>query len=185
MLVHERSNEIFLKLAEQGIITVYDKIDADTVAHVRDRLAVAQAHRIRELQIFIQTEGGSISAGLDVHDMFRVAPVERRKGLVLGYAHSMGVVILQACEIREATRNARFLLHSVAFDERMSLTTLRSRQKINKLIASAELSQKDIETILAKRTKRSVREVRQVCTKDTEMTAQEALDFGLIDAIRE
>ena len=51
MEAHERSNEVFLKLAERGIITIYDYIDEEMVAHVRDRLAVAEAHNVPEIDV--------------------------------------------------------------------------------------------------------------------------------------
>lgn len=185
MDAHERSNEVFLKLAERGIITIYDEVDAEMLIHVRDRLAVACANGVEDLKVYIQTEGGNVMAGLDIHDMIRAAPVKTRSGLVLGYAHSMGVIILQACERREAMRHARLLIHYVTLQQKMSLLTFHDTKRLKKLLMTGEECQKDIETILAKRTKRKLPEIRKACIKDVEMTSEEALAFGLIDAIRD
>ncbi len=159
MEAHERSNEVFLKLAERGIITIYDDIDEEMVIHVRDRLAVAYANGVEDLKVHIQTEGGNALAGLDIHDMIRTAPVKTRSGLVQGYAHSMGMVILQACEMREATRHARLLIHYVTLEKKMSLTALVDPGRLDNLLATGESMQKNIETIFAKRTKHSMKEI--------------------------
>lgn len=185
MDAHERSNETFLKLAERGIITIYDDIDAEMITNVRDRLAVACAHGVEHLKVYIQTEGGNALAGLDIHDMIRTAPVKTRSGLVQGYAHSMGMVILQACETREATRHARLLIHYVTLDKKMSLLALMDSGRLGNLLATGESLQKNIETIFAKRTRHSMKEIRKACIRDVEMTSEEALAFGLIDAIRD
>ncbi len=185
MEAHERSNDVFLKLAERGIITIYDEVDAEMRAHVRDRLAIACANGIEDLKIYTQTEGGNVMAGLDIHDMIRAAPVKTRTGLVLGYGHSMGVIILQACERREAMRHARLLIHYVTLQEKMSLMAFRNSKRLEKLLTTGESCQGNIEAILARRTKRKLSEIRKACIKDIEMSSEEALAFGLIDAIRD
>lgn len=185
MGAHERSKDVFLKLAERGIITIYDEIDAEMRSNVRDRIAVACANGVEDLKVYIQTEGGNLLAGLDIYDMIRAAPVRTRSGLVLGYGHSVGVVILQACDTREAMRHARLLIHYVTLNETMSLTALQNQKRLANLLTAGEFLQRHVESILAGRTKRKVPEIRKACLKDVEMSSEEALAFGLIDTIRD
>lgn len=182
---HEQSNEVLLELATQGVITVYDMVTDELALRVRDRLMVAQANRVEELEVRIQTDGGDISAGLTIHDMIRAAPVKKRRGLVTGQGHSIGAIILQACDVREAMRYSRFLIHQVILDERLSLSTLRDSKRMKKIIGGLEIQQRGIEMILARCTNRKISEIRRECAKETEMSSEEALEFGLIDAIRD
>lgn len=190
MEAHERSNEVFLKLAERGIITIYDYIDEEMVAHVRDRLAVAEAHNVPEIDVRIQTNGGIMTASLDIHDMIRTAHVGHRKGTVVGYGRSSGVIILQACDRREATRHARLMIHEIRNDD-VSLTTLRKlaylrtlRERL-KMIETLEHEQEALDNILMRHAKCDRAKIRRLCAHNTDMSAEEALVFGLIDAIRD
>ena len=178
-------DQLLIDLAAQGVITIYGTINEMMVAKVRDMLAVARANNVEELEVQIQSRGGNVAAGLEIYDLLRVAPVKKRTGIVFGYAHSMGAVILQACEVREAPRHARILIHHISISERTSLHVLRDPEKLRKKIAESEVTQNHINQILSKRTKRSVEEIEVELEKDAEMTTSEAIAFGLIDTIRD
>lgn len=190
MDAHERSNEVFLKLAERGIITIYDTINEEMVAHIRDRLAIAEANGVNEISVRIQTNGGIMTAALDIHDMIRTARVEHRKGIIVGYGRSAGVIILQSCDTREATRHARLMIHEIRNDD-VSLTTLRNLATLRtiaerrRLIQTLEREQKVLDDILLKRAKCSRAKIRRLCAYNTDMSAEQALELGLIDAIRD
>lgn len=175
--------EVYLALAAQGVITICGKVDGQMVELVHGMLAVAESNRVKELTVKIQCNGGGVRAGLDIYDMIRVAPVEKRVGLVLGFARSMGAIILQACEERITTQHSRILIHYVSVNE-VSVDVLKDPERLKKEIELGEREQNYLEAILMDRTKRSVEEIRAACSKDADMTSEEALAFGLIDTIR-
>ena len=95
----------------------------------------------------------------------------------------MGTIVLQACDERVCLEHAVVLIHHVKNDQLISLDMLESRDKRAKLLKSMRADQKALYDILAKRTGKSVAEIRRVCRKDVDMIAEDALKFGLIDRI--
>lgn len=174
--------ETFFSLASKGIILIHGEVNGEMVYRVRDGLLMMQSAGIRQLAVNISSGGGHVGAGLDIYDMIRLAPVEKRIGTVSCFARSMGAIILQACEHRICARHASVLIHYVSTSS-ISLDTMKDKKRLAHAIAVGERDQQALDRILALRTKKSVREIRRACAKDTDMNAEEALSFGLIDEI--
>jgi len=171
-----------IELARQGIITIKGLIDPKMVVRVRELLAEARAGESETLIVKIESPGGETPAGMQIFDMIRDAPVQKRIGVVESYALSMGTIILQACDWREAAPEASLLLHHARFEE-ITLETLRDQSQVSLMLALSEPDEERKYKILMERTKRTRAEIKALCDKDAKMTSEEALRFGLIDAI--
>ncbi|MBU6321637.1 MAG: ATP-dependent Clp protease proteolytic subunit [Patescibacteria group bacterium] len=181
ILVLIRYKEVRGALAAHGIIKIYGDVDGSMVNDVVTQLSIARANDVTELDIRIQSNGGNVRAGLDIYDELRAFPA-KRCGLVVGYARSMGAIMLQACEERRAMRHARILIHYVARDE-VSLSHLKDPERLALMVKEAEREQSYINAILHRRTGKSIEEIQEACGRDIDMMTDEAKDFGLIDEI--
>lgn len=170
-----------LGLLERGIVDIRGEIDGKTALHVREALLRLVAKGTPALLVQITSDGGNVDIGLDIYDALRLYS-DKKTGRVVGYARSMAVVILQACQVRECARNAHILIHHVTRRE-VSLTVLRDKAKLHELKGDMERAQTRICNILVERTGKNLRLIREACRKESDMSAKEAKEFGLVDEI--
>ena len=169
------------RLLGRGIIELKGDIVPETAYYVRDAITLLVASGSPDIEVWITSGGGDVDVGLDIYDMLRLYS-GKVTGKVIGYARSMAVVILQACDQRQCARHARILIHHIRQVE-VSLDTMRDRKAMAGLIKESEQIQQRISRILANRTGRSIAEIRRACVREYDMFAQEAKKFGLIDRI--
>lgn len=172
------------KLLAQHRIDLSGEVNWQMVDTVRALLMRLSAAAVAPtVLIHITSPGGGSDAGLNIYDYIRVYPA-RTVGLAQEQANSMAAIILQACDVRLATPNARILIHHLVRRE-VKLDVLREKRQLKKMLEEMEVSQAKLYDILVRRTGRSLQEIKMVCKKDNCMSAAEAKDFGLIDAIIE
>ena len=178
----ERSYDIFSRLLKDRIIFL-----SEDVNHASASLVVAQLLFLesedpdREIYLYINSPGGSITDGMAIVDTINYikCPVTT---ICVGLAASMGAVLLASGTKgkRFATPNAEILIHQplIAGGGLSGQTTeikihadhmVKTREKLNKLLS--ERTGKDLATI------------ERDTERDTYMTAEEALKYGLIDGI--
>ncbi len=176
-------NELRNSLLEQNIINIDSWIDLTVEPYVHSATLRLQVKKCPDVQVLISSDGGSEMMGLHIYDLLRLYP-GKEVGKVLTYARSIAAIILQACDQRICARHARIRIHNVrARGEVLSFDRMRSSKEVAKLLAELEKGQVLVDDILMKRTGQSLKEIRRVCKRDRDMTAQEAKDFGLIDEI--
>ena len=178
----ERSYDIFSRLLKDRIIFL-----SEDVNHASASLVVAQLLFLesedpdREIYLYINSPGGSITDGMAIVDTINYikCPVST---ICVGLAASMGAVLLASGTKgkRYATPNAEILIHQplIAGGGLSGQTTeikihadhmVKTREKLNKLLS--EKTGQDLVTI------------ERDTERDTYMTAEEALKYGLIDGI--
>lgn len=178
----ERSYDIFSRLLKDRIIFL-----AEDVNHVSASLVVAQLLFLesedpdKEISLYINSPGGSITDGMAIVDTINYikCPVST---ICVGMAASMGAVLLAsgAKGRRFATPNAEILIHQplIAGGGLSGQTTeikihadhmVKTREKLNKLLSD--------------RTGQSLETIEKDTERDNYMTAEEALNYGLIDGI--
>lgn len=172
--------EIQADLLKKGIIDLQGFIDGEMANYVRTCLMILKSKGSPEVTIEITSDGGNVNIALDIFDMLRLYEGQKT-GKVIGYARSMAVIVLQACEKRLCARHAHILIHNIKRE--ISLDTVRSRRKMKKEIYDLEKIQSRIYSVLCFRAKKGVAIVKKTCAKDQNITAKEALEFGLIDKI--
>ena len=170
-----------LKLLERNIIDIRGEVDEKMALHVREALRRLVAHGSPDITVTITSGGGSVTIGLDIYDALRLYP-GKKTGQVFGFARSIAAVILQACDLRQCARYAHLMLHHVTRRE-VSLTTLRDKRKLQELVEDMERNQTRIYSILVSRSHQPLRVIKETCKKETEMTAEEAKEFGLVDEV--
>lgn len=181
MWKNNRLDRVQEGLLEQNIIAIGGNIDEDTAYYVREALLRFIGKGSPAIKVLITSNGGSFGIGLDIYDFLRTYPGETT-AVVHCFASSMAAVILQGCKKRVALRHSHILIHHVS-KENLSLDTLRDPKKLAEARKDLEESQAMIYKILAEKTHHTVKEIKVECAKDQEMSADEALRFGLIDEI--
>ncbi|MEA3238226.1 MAG: ATP-dependent Clp protease proteolytic subunit [Candidatus Bipolaricaulota bacterium] len=175
----ERTYDIYSRLLEDRIVFLRDPID-DEVANVviAQILFLAAKDPSKDIKLYINSPGGSVIDGLAIYDTIQYVHCDVTT-ICIGQAASMAAVLLAAGADgkRQALPNARILIHQVfggsqgvAVDVKIQTDELlRMHVQINK--------------ILAKHTGKTPKRIAKDTDRDYFMSAQEAVEYGLIDRI--
>ncbi len=176
----ERAYDIYSLLLKERIIFLGTGI-SDQIANliVAQLLYLNREDPEREIQMYINSPGGMIYAGLAIYDTIRQisAPVMT---VAVGLTASFGTVLLAA-----GTRGRRFALPSATIHMHQPWTSGGGGQATDIEIQAREiLRQRDLlNTILSERTGQPLDRIEEDTDRDFYMTAQQAKDYGLIDDI--
>jgi len=175
----ERAYDIYSRLLKERIIFLAGPIN-DAVANsiIAQMLFLASQDPKKDIQLYINTPGGSVTAGMAIYDTMQyVKPAVST--VCVGMAASMGATLLAAGEKgkRFALPNSEILLHQVMGEaggqaveiEITARQILKIKDKLNK--------------ILAKHTGQSLVKVEKDMDRDFYLTAQEAKEYGIIDEV--
>ena len=175
----ERSYDIFSRLLKDRIIFLTDEI-TDQVANivVAQLLFLEMDNPDADISLYINSPGGSITAGMAIYDTMNYIKCDVRT-VCVGMAASMGAFLLMAGEKgkRLALPNSEVMIHQPlggasgqATDvEIRAKWLLRTKEKMTRLMS--EMTGQDQEKL------------RADCERDYFMTAEEALNYGIIDQI--
>ena len=177
----ERSFDIYSRLLNERIIFLGTPID-DQIAN----LVVAQLLHLesedpdKDIQIYINSPGGVVYAGLAIYDTMQFIRPDVQTTCV-GMAMSMGAVILAGGTPgkRSALPNAKILIHqgSGGFSGQPTEIEIYAREVIN--------IKRLMEEIMSKHTGQDSEKVAKDMDRDFYMTSQEALEYGIIDRVIE
>jgi ATP-dependent Clp protease protease subunit len=175
----ERSYDIFSRLLKERIIfltgQVYDEMSALICAQL---LFLEAENPEKEVTIYINSPGGVVSSGLAMFDTMRYirCPVST---ICLGQACSMGSLLLTAGTKgkRYALANSRVMLHQPSGGAQGQATDIEIQaREILKLRAR-------LNDIYVEATGQSLKTIEETMERDSFMSAEEALAFGLIDHV--
>ena len=175
----ERGYDIFSLLLKNRIVFLGTPID-DVVANliVAQLLYLAQEDADREIQMYINSPGGQIDAGLAIYDTMHLIQPQVATTCV-GMAASMGAVLLAggARGKRSALPNSRILIHqaSAGFQGTASDIEVQAREIIR---MNARLQE-----MMAADTGQSVERLARDINRDYWMSAAEAREYGVVDVI--
>ena len=177
----ERTYDIYSRLLKDRILFISGEIDshmADVV--IAQLLFLNSEDKDKDISIYINSPGGSVTAGLAIFDTMRHinAPVST---ICVGQAASMGAFLLSAGEKgkRFALPNSEIMIHQPlggvsgqAEDIKIHAENiLKIRSKLNK--------------ILAEKTGQPISIIEKDTDRDNFMTAQEAAEYGIVDMVIE
>jgi ATP-dependent Clp protease protease subunit len=176
----ERSFDIYSRLLNDRIVMVGSPID-DEVANV----VVAQLLHLesddpdKDISLYVNSPGGDVYAGLAIYDTMTFVKPDIRT-ICVGIAMSMGAVLLAAGTKgkRSALPNAKILIHQVwtgQFGGQASDVEIRAREVLD--------LKRRVEQILADHTGQPLERVSEDTDRDHFLSAQEALEYGLIDDV--
>jgi len=177
----ERTYDIFSRLLMDRIVFLGTAINDDVANVVIAQLLFLEADNPeRDINIYINSPGGSVQAGLAIYDtmQFLNAPVAT---ICMGMAASMGAFLLAAGTEgkRRALPNSRIMIHqpsggsygTAADIEIQAKEILYARERLN--------------TLLAKHTNQPIETIAEDVDRDRFMSPEEARDYGIIDHVVE
>lgn len=173
-------------LLENGIVCVFGEINQEMADYVMksilwlNRNADKCETKNKNIILYISSNGGSVVSALSIYDMVFSSrlPVT---GVVCNKAYSSAAVILQACHERHMMKNAEIMYHPSKFD--ISLSDMEG--DLDVLLKKVKDRQKSINRIIAARMDRTVEEAWEYIKLEMYLTAEEALEKGLVDDIIE
>ena len=177
----ERAMDIYSRLLKDRIIFIGSQINDDVANAVVAQLLFLQSEDPKgDVHIYINSPGGSISAGLAIYDtmQFVNCPVAT---YCVGQAASMGAVLLAAGTAgkRKALPNSRIMIHQpLAGAEGTAEDIIIHAKEFMKV-------KERLNRILIKHTGHPLEKIEQDTDRDRFMSAEEALEYGLIDHVIE
>ena len=172
-------DQLTTRLMHQRIIVLGQEVD-DTIANrlCAELLLLSAEDPRRDISLYINSPGGSVSAGLAIYDTMRLIPNDVST-LALGTALSMGQFLLSAGTPgkRYALPHSRVLMHQgsagiggTAVDVEIQAENLEHTKRV-------------LLGLIAEHTGQPVGKIEQDSRRDRWFTAQEALDYGFVDQI--
>ena len=177
----ERSFDIFSRLLNDRIIFLSEEVNDATASLIVAQLLYLEAQDPdKDIQFYINSPGGSVTAGMAIYDTMRYIKCDVST-ICIGMAASMGAFLLSAGTKgkRIALPNAEIMIHQPSAGTQGQITDMAIHMKRLQTIKER------MNTILAENTGKSVEEVTAACERDNFMTAQEAAAFGIIDRVLE
>lgn len=176
---YERSYDIYSRLLKDRIVFIGTPIDDYVANLVIAQLLFLQMEDVKkDVNVYINTPGGSVTAGLAIYDTIQFVKCDVATYCV-GQASSMGAVLLcaGAKTKRHALPNSRVMIHQpwggiqgAAEDiSRHAKEILKMRDRLNE--------------ILAAHTGQSLERIQKDTDRDYFMSAQESKEYGLIDEV--
>ena len=175
----ERQFDIFSRLLNDRIVVLSDEVNDATASLVVAQLLFLESQDAeKDISFYINSPGGSVSAGLAIYDTMQYIKCDVST-ICMGLAASMGAFLLSAGAKgkRFALPNSEIMIHQPSGGAQGQATEieivakhiLRTKEKLNR--------------ILAENTGKPIEQIAIDTDRDNFMSAQEALDYGLIDKI--
>lgn len=175
----ERSFDIFSRLLNERVVFLGHDID-DVIAN----LVIAQLIHLesedteKDISLYINSPGGSVTAGLAIYDTMQYIKCDVAT-ICIGQCASMAAVLLAAGAAgkRSALPNSRILIHQPWGGTQGQVTDIEIQAKEMLRMRGA------LDDILAHHTGQPAEKIHFDTERDNIMTAQEAMDYGLVDAV--
>ncbi|MFK4935373.1 ATP-dependent Clp protease proteolytic subunit [Lactococcus garvieae] len=179
----ERAYDIYSRLLKDRIIMLIGQVEDGMANSIIAQLLFLDAQdSTKDIYLYINTPGGSVSAGLAIVDTMNFIKSDVQT-IVMGIAASMGTIIASS-----GTKGKRFMLpHAEYMIHQPMGGTGGGTQQTDMAIAAEHLlkTRRTLEKILAENSGQSMEKVHADAERDNWMTAQETLDYGFIDEIME
>ena len=175
----ERSYDIFSRLLNDRIIFLGEEVNDTTASLVVAQLLYLESQDPdKEIQLYINSPGGSVTAGMAIYDTMQYVKCDVST-ICIGMAASMGAFLLSsgAKGKRIALPNAEIMIHQPSAGTQGQITDMAIHLK------RLEIIKKRMNAILAGNTGKTVEEITAACERDNFMSAEEAQAYGLVDKI--
>ncbi|EHY30240.1 MAG: ATP-dependent Clp endopeptidase proteolytic subunit ClpP [Sutterella parvirubra] len=175
----ERSFDIYSRLLRDRIVFLNTDVNDQSASLIVAQLLFLESEDPdKDISLYINSPGGSVSAGMAIFDTMRfIRP--KVNTICMGMAASMGAFLLAAGEKgkRYALPHSRIMIHQPlgGAEGQASDVEIRARQLL--------LIKRQMNELMAEFTGRTVEELQRDTDRDNFMSAEEALKYGLIDEI--
>ena len=175
----ERSYDIYSRLLNDRIIMLHDEVNTATASVVVAQLLFLESQDpTKDISLYINSPGGSVTDGLAIYDTMQYIKCDVST-ICMGMAASMGAFLLAAGTKgkRYALPNSDIMIHQPSGGAQGQATDI--------MIHADHIIQtkKKLNTILAANTGQPIDIIARDTERDNFMTAQQALEYGLIDKV--
>ena len=175
----ERSYDIFSRLLNDRIVMLSEEVNDTTASLIVAQLLYLEAQDPdKDIQFYINSPGGSVTAGLAIYDTMQYIKPDVST-ICIGMAASMGAFLLSsgAKGKRIALPNAEIMIHQPSGGSQGQATDIQIQaEQILKI-------KKKLNEILAGNTGKALEQIERDTERDHFMTADEAREYGLIDKV--
>ncbi|MCL2037012.1 MAG: ATP-dependent Clp endopeptidase proteolytic subunit ClpP [Oscillospiraceae bacterium] len=177
----ERAYDIYSRLLNDRIVMLHEDVN-----HITSSLIVAQLLFLegqdpdKDIHLYINSPGGSISDGMAIYDTMNYIKCDVAT-ICLGMAASMGAFLLAAGTKgkRSALPNSEVMIHQPLIHGGLSGQASDIKIRSDHIISTKE----KMNVLLAEMTGQPLEKVQQDTDRDTFMTAQQALEYGIVDKV--
>ena len=177
----ERAYDIFSRLLRERIIMVNGQIE-ETMANlvVAQLLFLAAEDSKREINVYINSPGGAVTAGLAIYDTMRILPCPVATTCV-GFAASFGTILLMAGDhgLRRSLPHARIHIHQPLIQGGIGGQATDIDIQAREILHTRDV----LNEIIEHHTGQSLERIRRDTERDFFMSAVEAVEYGIIDEV--
>ena len=176
----ERASDIYSRLLRERIVFLVGPVDDNVANLVVAQLLFAESENPdKDVHLYINSPGGSVTAGLAIYDTMQFVPCPVAT-YCIGQAASMGAFLLAAGTRgkRMALPNSRVMLHQPAGGSRGVAADIEIQAR--EIVAVRER----LNEILARHTGQDVERISQDTDRDYWMSPDDAVEYGLIDSVQ-
>ena len=175
----ERAYDIFSRLLNDRIVFLCDEVNDATASLVVAQLLLLEAQDPdKDISLYINSPGGSVSAGLAIYDTMNFIKCDVST-ICIGMAASMGAFLLSS-----GAKGKRFALPNSEIMIHQPLGGMQGQASDIKIHADHILRiRNNMNSILAEKTGRTLAEIERDTERDNFMTSAEAVEYGLIDKV--
>jgi ATP-dependent Clp protease protease subunit len=175
---------IHIQEIEVGVVRLSDDINSCSCHDFSREISFILSRGLKKIQIIITSPGGGAYHAFAIYDIMQSARSRGVDitGIVEGFAASAAsMIVLQGCDNRLATKHSRLHLHEM---QEWVFMDIQSTSKVEDRANEMKALEKMVVQILSGTTKKSEEEISAfIKRRERWMSAQEALEFGLIDEI--
>lgn len=173
---YERTYDIYSKLLTDRIIFLEGEITDSTANAIVSELLYLNSINNDDIYLYINSPGGSITAGFAIYDTMNYIK-SNVITIGIGMCASMAAFLLSSGNKRCALKNTEIMIHQPLGGAQGQATEIQ-------IVAERIIKLKEkINTILSKNTKKPLSKIKKDVERDYYMSANEALNYGLIDKI--
>ena len=177
---NKEMEDLASKLLKSRTVVISQQVDAELTAKVLSQLVLLEQEGHEEpVTVFINSPGGEIFSGFAIFDMlnFIACPVTT---IVTGFAASMGSILSMAADKgrRFAMPQAKIMIHQpllMGYQGRASECEIQAREILK--------TRDHLVKLYSEKTGKSKEEIKKALDRDNWFTAEEALDYGLLDKV--
>lgn len=174
----ERAYDIYSRLLKDRIILLSGEIDDISANTIIAQLLYLDSQNNEKINLYINSPGGSVTAGMAIYDTMNYIKSDVST-ICIGIAASMGAFLLSSGKkgLRFSLPNSEVMIHQPLGGTQGQATEI-------KIHAEHILKTRDkLNSILAKNTKKTLHQIELDTERDNFLSAEEALEYGIIDKI--
>ena len=175
----ERTSDIFSRLLKERIVLLCDEVNDQTASLVVAQLLFLDSEDpTKDIQFYINSPGGSVSAGLAIYDTMQLVRADVST-ICMGMAASMGAFLLAGGKKgkRFVLPNSEVMIHQPSGGSQGQATDIQIQA------AHIQHTKERLNRILAENTGKTFEEIARDTERDNWLTAEEAVAYGLVDEV--